>query len=70
MANLSNKDLSVICTSTGNPDYVKSVKVPASVPASDLSSTIGRQGDWAYIDPSLYVKVSSTVWTQVNVGTV
>ena len=69
MANLSNKDLSVICASTGNPNYVKAVNVPITLP-SELTSVKGRQGDWAYLDPSVYVKVSSTVWVQANAGTV
>jgi len=67
MANLSNADLSLYCTSTGYPGYVKATEV-ASTPSGDPG--IGNQGDYFYVDPSFYFKVSSTVWVQIDVSAV
>jgi len=56
MANLSNKDLSFLCTSTGYPGYLKAVEV-ASNPVGNPG--LGKQGDYFSSDPSLYFKTSS-----------
>ena len=61
MANLTNKDLSIICTSTGNWQYIKSQYVTSS-PVGNLS--IGKEGDFFWVegankDGSLNFKTSS-----------
>ena len=63
MANLTNSDLSVLCTSTANWQYIKAQLV-AATPVSNLG--VGKAGDYWYEagankDSSLHFK-TSTGW--------
>ena len=62
MANVTNSNLSILCTSTGNPSYL-GIKVVDSNPTL---SAIGRIGDYYYADPSLYLKVTATQWVDLK----
>jgi len=58
----TNKDLTVLCTSTGNSAFVGAQQV-ASNPAAN--SALGKSGDYYWEDPSLYFKVS-TGWVAID----
>jgi len=62
----TNKDLTVLCTSTGNPGFLGAQQV-ASNPGGTPS--LGKSGDYYYEDPSLYFKVS-TGWVVIGDGSV
>ena len=71
MANLTNADLSVLCTSTGNANYIKSISV-ATTPIGTNKGSIGKAGDFFFVDSSVYFKTSdaSTFWVKFGVDTV
>ena len=65
-ANLTNADLSVLCTSTGNANYIKSISV-ATTPIGAGNGSIGKAGDFYFAaDASVYFKTSdvSTSWVR------
>ena len=79
MANLTNADLSVLCTSTGSKQYLKGQALTSSPQANP---SIGKAGDWYYggvavasvtsNDPSLYMKVANASgvesWVVIDVS--
>jgi len=79
MANLTNADLSVLCSSTGSKQYLKGQALTTS-PVGNTS--IGKAGDWYYAgvaaasitsqDSSLFIKVANAAgvesWRIIDVS--
>jgi len=71
MANLTNKDLTVLCTSTASNQYIKSVSV-ASTPLVAGGGLLGKAGDFFQVGARSYFKTgdASTSWVGFNANTV